>query len=62
MNCRFAVFLLSPACLHDDVCCGPILLNKSGSKRAGWIWVGAGAGNTLKENMLRAGVNWRFGM
>jgi len=62
MNCRFAVFLLSPACLHDDVGCGPILLNKSGSKRAGWIWVGAGAGNILKENMLRAGVNWRFGM
>ncbi len=32
------------------------------SAKAEWIWVGAGAGNTLKENMLRAGVNWRFGM
>ena len=24
--------------------------------------VGAGAGNTLKENILRLGLNWRFGM
>ena len=32
------------------------------SAKAEWLWVGAGAGNTLKENMLRAGVNWRFGM
>ena len=27
-----------------------------------YIWVGAGAVNTLKENMLRVGANWRFGM
>jgi len=26
-----------------------------------WVWLGAGAGNTLYENMLRAGVNVRFG-
>ena len=31
------------------------------SAKAEWIWVGAGAGNTLKENMLRAGLNFRFG-
>jgi outer membrane immunogenic protein len=32
------------------------------SAKAEYIWVGAGAVNTLKENMLRVGVNWRFGM
>jgi outer membrane immunogenic protein len=32
------------------------------SAKAEYVWVGAGAGNTLKENMLRAGINWRFGM
>jgi outer membrane immunogenic protein len=26
-----------------------------------WIWIGAGAGNTLYENMMRAGLNYRFG-
>jgi opacity protein-like surface antigen len=31
------------------------------SAKAEWIWVGTGAGNTLKENMLRAGLNFRFG-
>jgi len=30
--------------------------------KAEYIWVGAGAVNTLKENMLRVAVNWRFGM
>jgi len=32
------------------------------SAKAEYLWVGAGAGNTLKENLLRAGLNWRFGM
>jgi outer membrane immunogenic protein len=32
------------------------------SAKAEWVWVGAGAFNTLNENMLRAGLNWRFGM
>jgi len=32
------------------------------SARGEWIWVGAGAVTTLKENMLRTGLNWRFGM
>jgi outer membrane immunogenic protein len=31
------------------------------SAKAEWIWIGAGAGNTLKDNMLRAGLNFRFG-
>jgi hypothetical protein len=26
-----------------------------------YLWIGAGAGNTLKENVTRAGLNWRFG-
>ena len=26
-----------------------------------YLWIGAGAGNTLKENITRAGLNWRFG-
>jgi outer membrane immunogenic protein len=32
------------------------------SAKAEWVWVGAGALNTLKENLLRGGLNWRFGM
>ena len=32
------------------------------SAKGEWIWVGAGAGNTLKDNLLRLGLNWRFGM
>ena len=27
------------------------------SVKGEWIWVGAGAGNTLKENILRLGLN-----
>lgn len=32
------------------------------STKLEYMWVGAGALNTLKENMIRAGLNWRFGM
>jgi len=32
------------------------------SVKAEYTWVGAGAINTLKENMVRVGANWRFGM
>ena len=32
------------------------------SAKGEWIWIGAGAGNTLKDNLLRVGLNWRFGM
>lgn len=32
------------------------------SVKAEYLWVGAGAVNTLKENLLRVGANWRFGM
>jgi opacity protein-like surface antigen len=32
------------------------------SAKGEWIWVGASALNTLKENMLRVGLNYRFGM
>jgi outer membrane immunogenic protein len=32
------------------------------STKLEYIWVGAGAGNTLRENIVRAGLNWRFGM
>jgi opacity protein-like surface antigen len=32
------------------------------SAKGEWIWIGAGAGNTLKDNLLRLGLNWRFGM
>jgi outer membrane immunogenic protein len=31
------------------------------STKIEYLWVGAGAVNTLKENMVRAGLNWRFG-
>lgn len=32
------------------------------STKLEYLWVGAGAVNTLKENIVRVGVNWRFGM
>jgi len=32
------------------------------SAKAEYMWVGAGALNTLQENIIRAGLNWRFGM
>jgi len=32
------------------------------SAKVEYLWVGAGAANTLKENMIRVGANWRFGM
>jgi outer membrane immunogenic protein len=32
------------------------------SAKAEYLWVGAGAGNTLKANIARVGVNYRFGM
>jgi outer membrane immunogenic protein len=31
------------------------------STKLEYLWVGAGAANTLYENMVRAGVNYRFG-
>jgi outer membrane immunogenic protein len=31
------------------------------STKVEYLWVGAGAVNTLKENIIRAGLNWRFG-
>jgi outer membrane immunogenic protein len=31
------------------------------STKIEYMWVGAGAGNTLKENMVRLGLNYRFG-
>ena len=31
------------------------------STKVEYLWVGAGAGNTLTENIVRAGLNWRFG-
>jgi hypothetical protein len=37
-------------------------LPKISAQKGEWIWVGAGAGSTLKENLLRLGLNWRFGM
>ena len=55
----------SPTDLHLGLAAGAGVeygITQNLSAKAEYIWVGAGAGNTLKENMLRAGVNWRFGM
>jgi outer membrane immunogenic protein len=55
----------APTNLHIGLAAGAGLeygITQSVSVKGEWIWVGAGAGNTLKENMLRAGLNWRFGM
>jgi outer membrane immunogenic protein len=31
------------------------------SAKLEYMWIGAGAGNTLHENMVRVGLNYRFG-
>jgi outer membrane immunogenic protein len=36
-------------------------LTQNLSTKVEYLWVGAGAANTLKENMLRVGLNYRFG-
>jgi outer membrane immunogenic protein len=36
-------------------------LTPNWSAKIEYLWVGAGAANTLYENMVRAGVNFRFG-
>jgi len=55
----------SPSDLHLGLAAGAGLeygLTPNLSAKGEWVWVGAGAGNTLRENMIRAGLNWRFGM
>lgn len=55
----------SPATLHLGLAAGAGIeygITQNLSAKGEWIWVGAGAGNTLKDNLLRAGLNWRFGM
>jgi outer membrane immunogenic protein len=60
----------SPPCsslanLHLGLAAGAGLeygITQNLSAKGEWIWIGAGAGNTLKENMVRLGLNWRFGM
>jgi len=55
----------SPSDFHLGLAAGAGLeygITPNLSAKGEWIWVGAGAGNTLRENMLRAGLNWRFGM
>ena len=55
----------SPTDLHLGLAAGAGVeygITQNLSAKAEYVWVGAGAGNTLRENMLRAGLNWRFGM
>lgn len=55
----------SPSGLHVGLAAGAgveVGITPNLSAKAEWIWVGAGAIDTLKENMLKAGLNWRFGM
>ena len=55
----------SPTDLHLGVAAGAGVeygITENLSAKAEYMWVGAGAGNTLRENMLRVGANWRFGM
>ena len=55
----------SPATLHLGLAAGAGIeygITQNLSAKGEWIWIGAGAGNTLKDNLLRAGLNWRFGM
>jgi outer membrane immunogenic protein len=55
----------SPTDLHLGLAAGAGVeygITPNLSAKGEWLWVGAGAGNTLRENILRAGLNWRFGM
>ena len=55
----------SPLDLHLGLAAGAGVeygITENLSAKVEYVWVGAGAGNTLKENMLRVGANWRFGM
>lgn len=69
-------FICGDGAFNDPPCSSPSNLHLGLSAGAGveygitpnlstkleYMWVGAGALNTLKENMIRAGLNWRFGM
>jgi outer membrane immunogenic protein len=55
----------SPTDLHLGLAAGAGIeygITPNLSAKGEYVWVGAGAVNTLKENMVRAGLNWRFGM
>jgi outer membrane immunogenic protein len=54
----------SPSDLHLGLAAGAGIeygLTPYLSSKLEYMWVGAGAGNTLKENMVRVGLNLRFG-
>lgn len=55
----------SPSDLHLGLAAGLGVeygFTPSLSAKGEWLYVGASAGNTLRENVVRAGLNWRFGM
>jgi len=55
----------SPFNLHVGLAAGAGLeygITQNLSAKVEYMWVGAGALNTLTENLVRGGVNWRFGM
>jgi outer membrane immunogenic protein len=55
----------SPCDYHIGLAVGAGLeygITQNLSTKVEYMWVGAGAGNTLKENMVRLGLNYRFGM
>jgi outer membrane immunogenic protein len=50
--------------LHPGVAAGAGVeygITQNVSAKLEYLWLGAGATNTLKENMVRAGLNYRFG-
>ncbi len=54
----------SKADLHIGVAAGGGVeygITQSMSAKVEYLWLGAGAGNTLKANWFRAGLNFRFG-
>jgi outer membrane immunogenic protein len=54
----------SPTDLHLGFAAGAGLeygITQNLSAKVEYMWVGAGALNTLKDNMIRIGANWRFG-
>jgi outer membrane immunogenic protein len=55
----------SPTNFHFGLAAGAGLeygITPNLSAKLEYLWVGAGVLNTLNENIVRGGVNWRFGM
>jgi outer membrane immunogenic protein len=63
-SCGTNVPCSSKAALHPGLAAGAGVeygFTPNLSAKLEYMWIGAGAGNTLYENMVRVGLNYRFG-